>query len=302
MKQFLVILGVTALVWLGVSMSEPTEYPVRVRLEMQGYDTVRYAVVRADTVLTFRVQSDGYRALLYSLRHEEPVLPVTVDADDALRYTVPVGVIYELLKTRMHGITDVSGNIDSLRVVLAERHHRSYRPRLDKVDFSFAEQYGLYGQPTVTPAEVTLYGPEEALAAIEDVFVAKAAVKDIKASGRYVLPLEPVWEKSVDVKPSCREVSVYVPVEPYVEREYRVPINVTGADTNVELKVYPEEAVLHVWLAQRDLQRTPEFKVAVDYSDILAHKSDLEPRVVEFPGYVRLRSVEPRTVQCVIIK
>ena len=186
--------------------------------------------------------------------------------------------------------------------ILAERHHRTYRPRLDHVEFSFAEQYGLYGQPTVTPAEVTLYGTEESLAGIEDVFVAKAAVKDIKASGSYTLRLEPVWEGRVDVKPSCREVSVFVPVEAYVERDFRVPIKVTGADTTVELRVYPEEAVLHVWVAQRDLQRTPDFAVSIDYSDVLAHKSDLTPRLTEFPSYVRLRNMEPQTVQCVIIK
>lgn len=301
MKQFLVILGLTALVWLGVSMMEPTEYPVRVHVEMEGYDTVRYALVKADTVLTLRVKTDGYRAMLYGLRHEEPAIKIVLD-DEGLRHSVPAEDLYAQLKAQMYGVISVSGNIDSMRVVLAERHHRTFRPRLDKVDFSFAEQYGLYGQPEVTPAEVTLYGTEESLAGIEDVFVAKAAVKDIKASGSYRLPLEPVWESRVDVKPSCREVSVYVPVEPYVERDYRVPIKVTGADTNVELKVYPEEAVLHVWVAQRDLQRTPNFTVSIDYSDVMAHKSDLTPRLTEFPGYVRLRSIEPQTVQCLIIK
>ena len=301
MKQFLVILGLTALVWLGVSMMEPTEYPVRVHVEMEGYDTVRYAIVRSDTALTMRVKTDGYRALLYGLRHEEPVIKVALDGDD-IHHSVPADDLYDLLKAQMYGVMSVSGNIDSLRVVLAERHHRTYRPRLDHVDFSFADQYGLYGQPVVTPDEVTLYGTEESLAGIEDVFVAKASVKDIKSSGSYQLPLEPVWQSRVDVKPSCREVSVYVPVEPYVEREFRVPIKVLGADTNVELKVYPEEAVLRVWVAQRDLQRTPDFTVAIEYSDVMAHKSDLTPRLTEFPGYVRLRSIEPQTVQCLIIK
>lgn len=300
MKQFLVILGVTAFVWLGVSMAEPIEYPVRVQVETMGYDTVRYAVVKADTALTLRVKTDGYRALLYSLRHETPVLKVAV-ADEGLKHSIPAADVYELLKAQMYGVISVGGNIDSLRIVLAERHHRSFRPRLDKVEFSFAEQYGLYGQPEVTPSEVILYGTEESLAGIEDIFVAKASVKDISASGSYLLPLEAVWESRVDVKPSCREVSVYVPVEAYVERDYRVPIKVLGADSTVEMRVYPDEAVLHVWVAQCDLHRTPEFSVAIDYSDVLAHK-ELVPRVVDFPGYVRLRSVEPKTVQCVIIK
>ena len=293
------ILGLTAVMWLGVSMTEPTEYPVRVHVEFVGYDTIRYAVVKADTVLTLRVKTDGYRALLYSLRGEEPRLVADVGDDGR---SIPAGDLYAMLKDQMHGVESVSGNIDSLRILLDERHHRTFKPRLDRVDFSFADQYGLYGQPTVTPSEITLYGTEESLAGIDNLFVAKASVKDIKTSDTYVLPLEPVWESRVDVKPSCRQVSVYVPVEPYVERDFRVPIVVMGADTSVELKVYPEEAVLHVWVAQRDLQRTPDFTVAIDYSDVLAHKADLSPRVVEFPEYVRLRSIEPQKVQCVIIK
>ena len=57
MKRFLVILGITALVWLGVSMAESGEYPMEVRVEMVGYDTIRYAVVSADTVLPLKVTS-----------------------------------------------------------------------------------------------------------------------------------------------------------------------------------------------------------------------------------------------------
>ena len=301
MKQFLVILFLTALVWLGVSMAEPTEYAVRVRVEMTGYDTVRYAVVRADTALTLRVKTDGYSAFLYSLRKEEPVLQVPV-VDEGEYHAVAMATVCDKLRSQMSGIKDASGSKDSVRLVLSERQHRIYRPGLELVDFNFAEQYGLYGQPEVTPAEVTLYGPEEDLARINEVRVAATKVDGIKTSGSYVLPLEPVWQRYVDVRPSCREVSVYVPVEAYVEREYRVPVTVMGADSTVELRVYPGEVTLHVWVAQRDRQRTPNFKVAIDYSEVMEHKTGIRPRLVQFPSYVRPRSIEPQEVQCVIIK
>lgn len=301
MKQFLVILCLTALVWLGVSISEPTEFPLRAKIEMVGYDTVRYAVLRADTAVTLRVETEGYRAILYGLRHKQTTLQVPVEGD-ASHYSVPATVLYDILQDQMSGIKSVSSNIDSVRIVLAERCHRVYRPSLDRVSFSFAEQYGLYGQPKVSPDEVILYGPEEALAAIDELPVAKASVDDIKASGSFTLALEPVWKQYADVHPSCSEVSVYVPVETYVEREWRVPIKVLGADTNVELRLYPDEAMVHVWVAKRDMHRTPEFEVAIDYSDVVAHKEPLSPRLVSFPSYVRARSVEPKEVQCVIIK
>ena len=282
-------------------MAEPTEFQMRVKVEMTGYDTVRYAVLHADTAATLRVETDGYRAFLLSMRHYEPTLQLPVNGEGE-QYAVAAEELYDILRNGVNGIKGVSGSIDSLRLVLAERSHRTYRPGLDGVEFAFAEQYGLYGQPTVTPAEVTLYGPEEVLNGIDELPVAKATVADIKASGSYTLPLEPVWKSYADVHPSCSEVTVYVPVEAYVEREFRVPIKVTDADTNVELRLYPSEATLRVWVAKRDLQRTPEFEVAIDYSDVVARKEKIAPRLVSFPSYVRPRSMEPQEVQCVIIK
>lgn len=301
MKQFLVILLLTVVVWFGISMSETTEYNVPMKVEMVGYDTVRYAVLRADTSVVMRVTTDGYHAFLFSQLQTSPTLQVPVDSE-GLQHAVATTDLYQLLREQMAGVKSVSCNTDSVRVTLAERQHRSYRPSLAKVEFGFAEQYGLYGQPVVKPTEVILYGPEEVLAGIEELPVAAATVTNISASGSYTLPLEPVWKQFHDVHPSCSEVSVYVPVEAFVEREFRVPVKVADADSNVELRIYPEEVTLRVWVAQRDLHRTPDFEVAIDYDEVLQHKSHLQPMLLSFPSYVRLRAMEPQEVQCVIIK
>lgn len=297
MKQFLVILGLTALVWLGVSLGETDTYTLPVQVEMTGYDTVRYAVVRADTSLTLRVESNGYNALLQSIRGERPTLKVDMSG----RHTVSGSELCELARRQLHGLKSVSTDRDSLRLTLAERSSRAFTPVIDDVEFAFAEQYGLYGQPTVSPAEVILYGPEADLESIKDVRLAASKIEDISESGHYRLRLKPVWEQFADVHPSVCEVDVYVPVETYVEREYKVPIEVTDADTTVELRLYPEEATLHVWVAQRDLYRVPEFAVTIDYADVVAHRR-LTPRLTQFPTYLRPRSVEPAEVQCVIIR
>jgi hypothetical protein len=81
-----------------------------------------------------------------------------------------------------------------------------------------------------------------------------------------------------------------------------VPVLVAGADSSVSVHVYPPEVNLHVWVAQRDLHREPEFSVTVDYADILKGGSNISPQLKEFPGYVRPRGIEPNVVQCVIIK
>lgn len=301
MKRFLIILGLTAIVWLGVSMSEPMEYSMRVRVSYTGYDTVRYAMVTADTALSLRIKSDGYTAFLLGVLDEVPEVEVAVSGSGMQR-AASIDNLYTAVRESMVGIKGVSSGMDSLRVTLAERSHKTFMPNLDFVCFEFAEQYALYGQPRITPSEVTLYGTEEALATITSLPVAKTIVSGIHASGSYTMKLEPVWRQAGDVHPSCTEVTVYVPVEAYVEREYKVPIQVAGADTSVAVHIYPSEATLHVWVAQRDLHREPEFTVTVNYSDILANGSHIVPQLTEFPGYMRPRGIEPAEVQCVIIK
>lgn len=299
MKHFLVILGITALVWLGVSMSEEDEYPMRVRIEMTGYDTVRYAIVQADTALDLQVRLSGFYAFLHSLLQDTPTVQVPLqDGQNA----VAVKAVDELLRQSIAGAQQVECTRDSLRVVLAERGRRTYRPKIDDVEFTFTEQYGLYGEPVITPAEVTLFGPDEVLAGIKEVKVAPTGLYNIKSSGTFRLPLEPVWEQYADVHPSCREVSLYLPVEPYVEKDFVTPVRMVGADTAATFKLYPEQVTVRVWVAQRDLQREPEFTVTVNYADVLKSDGHLTPKLVEFPDFVRPRSLEPREVQCVVIK
>lgn len=301
MKQFLVILVLTALVWLGVSMSETTEYEMTVKVEYTGFDTVRYAVLQADSSVTVSLQSNGFNAILNSINNKDLVLPLPASGNSMHR-TVAADVVYDILTERMVGVKSVNGNIDSLRLTLVERQHKDFVPSLDLVEFSFSEQYGLYGRPTVTPEVVTLYGPAEALDKIDRLPVAATTVANISKSGHYRLPLEPVWSAAGDIHASCTEVDIYVPVEPYVEKEYRVPIRVVGADTTVQLRLYPSEATLRVWVAQRDLARVPEFDVTIDYNDITQHKQHIAPQLASFPGYLRPRSLTPEEVQCIIIK
>lgn len=282
-------------------MSEPMDYTVPVKIRYVGYDTVRYALLSADTVMPLRITSSGYVAFLIGMRDASPEVHLSISGSGMQR-AVGIDSLYASVRQSVTGIKGVSCSADSLYVTLVERGSKTFRPSLDAVSIEFAERYGLYGQPVVTPAEIVLYGPEEVLANITSVPVAKTTVSGLNSSQTITLPLEPVWQQYGDVKPSCTEVQVYVPVETFVERTYKVPIQVSGADSSVTVHVYPPEATMHVWVAQRDLHREPDLTVTVNYSDILVGGQHIAPQITEFPSYMRPRSIEPAEVQCVIIR
>ena len=280
-------------------MSEQHQYPVHLRIQMTGYDTVRYALLQADTSFDITATLSGFNAFLLGMQKNTPLLRVHINHN---HNALPVSSLNQSLLHAIPGAVRVSSDTDTLRYSLAPRASRTYQPRINQLHLSFADQYGLYGQQQLTPDHVTLYGPEEILDQIDAIQVAPAQLHNIKNSTHLRLPLEPVWQQYADVHPSVTEVDLYLPVEAYVEKDYLVPIHVIGADTTVALKLYPDHATVRLWVPQCDLHRDPQLLVAVNYSDVLSHAGRLQPTLVSFSNHVRPRRLLPDIVQCVVIK
>ena len=178
------------------------------------------------------------------------------------------------------------------------------RPDISDVRINFTDGYGLYGEPKVAPREVTLYGPEEALSHITELKALPVEINDVSKSRSYQIGIDTSWKQYGDIYASTEELTLTLPVENYVERQYTLPVTVEGLDTSVHLRLYPEQVVVQVWVAQRDIASVTaeRFSVSADYGDILAGAPRLTLRLSRFPESVRPRAIIPSEAQYVIIK
>lgn len=306
--------------WLIVVMSEEHEYPLHVRVQMSGYDSNRYAVLQADSALMFHVHASGFSALAMSMRRDTVTLTVEMHGDAVQHYQRPAaggtGVLLchsiaavDLIETfyqqfSHYRLRSASSPKDSLRLVLVTRSSKTVPVNIADLQVAFTDGYGLYGEPSVDPAQVTLYGPVEALANIHELRLTPTAVSPLHTSAVLQLPLDPVWNRFGDVKTSTTHVSVSIPVSPYVERRFSLPISVLHADSTVRLHLYPDQVEVRVWVAHNDVASlsASALEVAVDYRDIHSGIPMLQPRLVRFPDRVRMRSITPQEIQYVIIK
>ena len=269
--------------------------------------------------MNVQVESTGFNALLYSLKKQPVVLRVNMNNEGVRHFTrqgehgeqicrsVAVKDLGNQLSTELSKMglrlsQEENGN-DSLRLVLSERKSKVFRVDISEVKTTFAEGYGLYGEPTVTPSEVTLYGDEDVLSKIERVGVKPLEIKDLKSDGTFSLVLDTTWHSS-DVFASTDKVTLTVPVEQYVEREYEIPIAVEGIDSLMRMNLYPDKATLRVWVPRSDVasMSAERFTVSVDYRDVIAHSSRLKTRLTRFPQKVRVHSLTPEEVKFVVIK
>lgn len=319
-NSFIVILLLTVAVWLFVAMSESREFPLQVQVEMSGYDAERYAVQQADSAIVFQVQASGFSAMALGFRGEAVVLPVDMSAERIHRYqrlaadgsrqlhihSVAVADLVEPLRQQLmhYGIRSAGSQRDSLRLVLAPRASKTLPVDISTLQVSFADGYGLYGEPVVSPAEVTLYGSQQALDRISVLRLEPAAIAGLTSTATHHLPLESVWQQYSGVSASVTHVAVTIPVSPYVERSFSLPVTVLPADSSLRLRLYPDRATVRFWVARDDVASVSpsQFILAVDRADILAGNAPLVPRLERFPDHVRVRSIEPSGLQYVIIQ
>lgn len=301
-----------------MAMSETREYTLSVKLRPSGFDPKRYAVASADTSLSLQVESTGFNMLVLSLRKEPPSFLFDIRNEAVKHYLRQRGEVEDLY--RSVAVTDVSSLLsdqlsstgvrvigsakDSLLFILNERAHKVFRPDLGKIKINFSDGYGLYGEPMVSPSEVTLYGSPDALATIEKVGVKAETLNDVRETGTYRIPLDDKWKSLGDIFASTEMLTVNIPVKRFVEREYLVPVSVATPDTSRRLRLYPDHVTLRLWVAQEDVATisADRFTVTADYNDILAGEKKLKLCVSRFPRNVRIRSIEPIEIEYVIIK
>lgn len=299
------ILGLTALVWLAVAMSERREYSIPVKVEMTGFDVNRYAVLAIDSSLTLQVESTGFNALFLSLRKKPVTIQVEMNGKGERR-SVAVSDLSELLSRQLssYGIHHTGSQKDSLTVVLSARCCKTFRPNIEDVRINFADGYGLFGEPLLAPSEVTLYGPQEVLATIGELKVQPMEINDVHETGNYRVTLDTSWKRLGDIYASVNTLTLNVPVERYVERDYSVPVIIEGVDTSLHLRLYPDHVVVRAWVVEENAASvTPDrFSVTADFRDIQAGTAKLKLRLNQFPRDVRIRKLDPEEIEYIIIK
>ena len=301
-RQYWIILALTAMVWLIAAMSEHHEYPISIRVQWTGFDTARYAVTYADTLLPVTITSNCFNAISrYRTVKEQPL---TIQATDDTVIKVS-NTFLKSMQTQMgfigsHGCVS---SVETLRLSLVERQCKAFVPQLADVEFQFANLRGLCGEPRLQPDTVYLYGSAAELEKIKQLRTAPAAITGIDDSSTYRLALDPVWLRCHDVRSSHDSVTLFLPVEHYSERTFSIPIQFHSDNPNSRVRLYPDKVDVTLWVSisrYHDLDPS-DIVATVDYDGTTDSKA-LPVRIVRFPSYSRVKQVTPNDIQYVIIK
>ena len=300
-RSFWVIIALTAIVWLLAVMSEHDDYPVDVRVKWTGFDTSRYVVTYADTLLPVTINSNCFLAISrYRTVRNTPYV-ITIPSDTVVKVNPALldDVVKQLDFNGTHGITSTT---ESLRIALTERSSKAFVPQLRNVDFYFVDQRGLAGLPVVQPDTVWLYGDPASLDKIKEVTTRQYAIEGVRDSGWHVLPLDPVWKQYPDIRASHDSVRIFLPVDRFVEKTVTVSVVPKTPDSRYTLRLIPARVSVTLWVPVKDYDylSADQIEAEVNYNPAKPSQ-ELPVLVTRFPENVRIKQVSPASLQYVIL-
>ncbi len=308
---FMATLGLVALLWLSMSMSDVKPFLEVYTVHYQGLDTAQYVVVHHDTTLALQVHSNGFHALQRSIARHKPLrFDVTtwqrqqLSAGGDIQLSASTSALIDDIRRQLplHGIAGITPLAPTLNVQLSRRQSRTFVPDIDSVKFLFDATCGLSAAPVVTPDSVVLYGSSASLAKITAIRASAQTVGPIHRSGRHRIRLHPVWRQYPDLRIADSYVIVTLPVERYILKTVEVPITFSSDLPVAEAHLYPATVSVDFWTTEEDYAAVgaSSFQATATYSSHAANT--LPVLITRFPANVRIKQVRPPQVQYPVIK
>lgn len=251
-----------------------------------------------EEVVTVRVRDRGTTLINYTFAS---FLPIAVDYRELInrkgRLTLPTSLLRRHVEGQLVSSTAIITMQPDTFVYYTRESALRFPVRLN-ANYTVAKQY-VSGAPRITPDSVWVYAPTYITDTLKAVSVELRAEEELRDSLIVTVPITPVS----GVKCSPSTVRVVVPVSPFAEKGFEIPIIGVGLPENCRLRTFPShvKVLMNVNMAMYDKVSATDFEVGVDYSSIQGSASPrAKLRILSAPDNVRDIRIVPTEVEFLI--
>jgi YbbR domain-containing protein len=151
---------------------------------------------------------------------------------------------------------------------------------------------------------VTLFGDSTLLNDLDEIRTEKIILNNLNKTinQKAILILPENLEERIGI--SVNEVNLTVNVDKFTQLNLEVPIDVIGLPAHLDLKTFPNKAMLQikVGLLEYDSLQASQFKVIVDYKETLKNKHKLPLKIEQQPDNITVVKIIPDKVEYLLKK
>lgn len=300
-SSFLLFVTIAALLWLIIKLS--ANYTVTEPLTMSFKDAPANLVNTNETQeIKVTLSSRGFDLLHYYLKPSSrrkvdislEEVPLHKDSESTYSFgsSYAKDKIAEFLTIEPGKIT-----FDENRILLNMEQLDSVTVKVvADVNLSYEKQYNRHGKIEITPDYVTVYGPKNKIASIENIYTENISLKNVNSNIDINVPLliDEMTNSDID------EVNIKVNVEKYTEAVTNVKVN---HNYDKQLRLFPDKVKIKyiVYLSDYNIINENSFTVNIDTADISSENNFLPIYLADYPNNTKILSIEPKEVEYIII-
>lgn len=300
---FLVFLVISTAAWFLVKLSEDYTTQTSFRLHLSDAPTDQW-ISSDEQSVKMSLNVDGFHVLRYKMIRE-PKRVVTIALSD-VPYRQENGDTYSFSSQYVAEKIADRLNISASNITMNDAMiYFNMRPLKSKVvpialrsDIKTQRQFGLYGIPTLEPASVTIYGPDEIIDTVRSVRTDLLSRTNVGESFNASVGLDLLDGK---IHSNTTEVNATFEIDKFTEMDVEVPIKMTDS---LKMRFFPETMTVKCLVAMRDYASiSPEsFTVSVDKQQLKAMQPLLDVRLASWPPTVQIISTRPDKVEYLIVQ
>lgn len=300
---FLVFLVISTAAWFLVKLSENYSTQTTVGLQLVEVPAEQW-MSSPEQRVKLSLNIDGFHTLRYKMIPEArrvvtiPLneVPFRQEEGDSYSFSSQY-VVEEIAEWLDISASDITMNESKIYFVMTPLKSKVV-PVVLRSDIKPQRQFDIYGIPTMDPASVTIFGPEEVIDTVRSVKTEMLTKANVSESFSEMVNLDMMGGA---IRSNTKAVKADVEVERFTEMDVEVPIKVADS---LRLRLFPEKLTVKCHVAMKDYATVnpDDFGVAVDLQQLEALQPLLDVRLVAWPKTVQVLSAHPDKVEYLIVQ
>lgn len=304
-KRFLVVITCLLLAigaWLYMALNKKYFYTSKTVLFYKNFPQNKaFHALQSDTV-DLQVEGTGWQLLFARLRVKPQSISINLEKLTTRNYILFAEQLANVNRQLETSQKIISVSPDTLYFDFTRRTVKQVALRL-VADLSFVKQYGISGTIETIPKYITLSGPKDIIARINDWPTDTLTLKNIRTTSVTRLSVAQNKMKNVSIFPSSAEVTI--PVDEYTEKTMEIPVKLINNKEYYDVKLYPKKVKVTFLVALSKYQQIDETYIdaVADLNEWkILHHSKIRVSLSRFPDFCKLISIVPNKIDFIIEK
>ena len=303
LRVFLLFLFLATLFWSLIKLSK--EYISEVEFEVAYSEIPNNKLIQnePDHKIKLTLKTIGFKLLNYEFKKRVLDYSLTeIEKKEGSLYYSETRSNTNYLQAQLSAETVVLNvEPDTLFFDLGVKRSKKV-PVISTMSFQFKTGFNFVGDYTLSPAEISISGPEKVIDSINEIYTKEEELKEISESFEYEVSLA---HPNDIVVLSEESVVVKGEVDKITDGSYSLPFDVINLPRNVIISTYPKEVKIVYQVALKDYNKIPEnsFRVQCDFKQTEDNNLDyLIPTLVDKPEIITNVKIIPNKIEFLIKK